>query len=230
MQSKFKCLLFLFAIVLLSSCGMPKHNVNLPLPESSSDDMFKIDKNINMSTIDNYLFLDDVEYIDVRMLYDPARFEDIGGESDLTSTITGFKIVPYPYIASLQALPVSNAYNGDSLYNVEWSESGTILKASPRFEESKMILEEVFPKNKKIFLMCGGGGYANMMKLLLLNLGWDENKVYNIGANWNYNGKNKKELVIYPEDVNGDKIYASWRANYVYIPFEKLHKIVSESN
>ena len=29
--------------------------------------------------------------------------------------------------------------------------------------------------------MCGGGGYAGMTKKLLVSLGWDENKIYNVG-------------------------------------------------
>lgn len=217
-----KIIICLFVII-LTSCSRKTNNVTLPLPESSGD-VFSVDKNINMSTIDKYLFLDDVVYRDVRMLFDPANFSDIGGEADLTSTIEGFKIVPYPYIASLQALPVGNAYSGDTLYDVKWSEDGRVESATPMYNESQMIIEELFPKDKNIFLMCGGGGYANMMKLLLIHLGWDEKKVYNIGANWNYTGKYKKELVVYPEDVNGDKIYASWRADYAYIPFEKLNK------
>lgn len=220
--------IFAFAIVvliLLTSCVKTNNKKNLPKPESVAGDMFSIDKNINMKTIDEYLFLDDVVYRDVRMLFDPASFKDIGGEADLTSTIEGFKVVPYPYIASLQALPVSNAYNGVSLYDVKWSNEGEVLSATPKFKESNLILEELFPKNKKIFLMCGGGGYANMMKVLLIYLGWDKDSIYNVGANWEYKGKYKKELVVFPEDVNGEKIYAMWRADYAYIPFERLHKI-----
>ena len=28
--------------------------------------------------------------------------------------------------------------------------------------------------------MCGGGGYAGMTKTMLVSLGWDENKIYNV--------------------------------------------------
>jgi hypothetical protein len=88
-----------------------------------------------------------------------------------------------------------------------------------------MIMEELFPKDKAIFLMCGGGGYAGMTKQLLICLGWDENKIYNTGANWNYTGDHALELVVYPEDKDGNKIYATWRADYAYIDFERLHPI-----
>ena len=214
-------LFIILTLVLLVGCN----NKTLPKPESLVDDAFSIDKNINMNTIDNYLNLPDVVYRDVRMLFDPANFADIGGDADLSSTIEGFKIVPYPYIASLQALPVSNAYKGNTLFEVKWNGDGKIDSLKPLYEESYIVIEELFPKDKKIFLMCGGGGYANMMKDVLIHMGYDKDNIYNIGANWTYKGKHKKELIIYPEDINGNKIYASWRADYAYIPFEKMHKL-----
>ena len=83
-----KRLFFILTLVLLVGCN----NKTLPKPESLVDDVFSIDKNINMNTIDNYLNLPDVVYRDVRMLFDPANFADIGGDADLSSTIEGFKI------------------------------------------------------------------------------------------------------------------------------------------
>jgi len=197
----------------------------LPVPEVDAESEFGVDKNINQETIDDWLFRSDVAYRDVRMLYDPAEYASIGGEADLTATIKGFKVVPYPYLATLQSLPVANAYTGDKLFEVKWTEDGHVISAEPLYEESMMIMEELFPKDKAIFLMCGGGGYANMTKQLLLFLGWDEAKLYNTGANWTYKGKYAEELVVYPEDKDGNLIYAAWRADYAYIPFDKLNPI-----
>ena len=208
-----------------SSGAKPRPNP-LPPPDADSASMFGVDKNINMETIDNYLGREDVEYIDVRMLFDPADFAAIGGEADLTRTIQGFRVVPYPFIATLTQLPVSGAYDGPCLYTLAWDESGDIASASPNFIEAELILSELFPKDKAIFFMCGGGGYSGMMKSLLIYLGCDENLLYNIGGNWTYTGKNTLELMVYPEDADGDKIYATWRADYAYIDFSRLHRIV----
>ena len=38
--------------------------------------------------------------------------------------------------------------------------------------------------------MCGGGGYAGMTKTMLVALGWDEEKIYNVGAYLSYEGQN----------------------------------------
>ena len=197
----------------------------LPAGEPDINNEFGIDKNINVETIDNWLNRDDVAYRDMRMLFDPAEFEAIGGEADLTRTIEGFKVVPYPYIASLPPIPVGNAYAGECLYSLTWNEDGSIATADANYEESGMILEELFPKDKAIFLMCGGGGYAGMTRALLIFLGWDESKLYNVGGNWGYTGTHSLELVVNPEVASGNSIYATWRADYAYIDFSRLHPI-----
>jgi len=197
----------------------------LPAPEPDGSSQFGVDKNINQETIDEWLFRSDVAYRDVRMLFDPAEYGSIGGEADLTATIEGFKVIPYPYIGTLQSLPVANAYTGNKLFEVVWTDDGHVVSAQPLYEESMMIMEELFPKDKAIFLTCGGGGYANMTKQLLIFLGWDEGKLYNIGANWTYKGDHALEIVVYPEDKDGHNIYATWRADYAYIGFDKLNPL-----
>ena len=141
----------------LAGCGAESNLGPLPAPAPIPEDPFGIDQNINMETIDDYLGREDVAYRDVRMLFDPADYGAIGGEADLTRTIAGFKITPYPYIATLSALPVDGAYTGHTLYDLAWNEDGSVASATPNYEESSMILEELFTKDKAIFLMTGGG-------------------------------------------------------------------------
>lgn len=196
---------------------------SLPVAEVDSESQFGVDKNITIANIDDYLGREDTVYRDMRLLFDPADYAAIGGDADLSVTIEGFKVTPFPYIGTLQALPVGGAYEGECLYTIEWNEDGTIASATPNYEESEMILKELFPQDKNIFLICGGGGYAGMTRTLLLFLGWDESKVYNVGGAWQYEGKNGKELIVYPEDANGNVIDATWRADYAYIDFTRLH-------
>ena len=189
----------LILVLLLTACGTFTGQSALPAPQTDEGSQFGVDKNINMETIDSYLGREDVAYRDVRMLFDPADYAAIGGEADLTRTIEGFKIVPYPYLATLAQLPVEGAYDGNCLFTVVWTAEGEVVSAESNYRESMMILEELFPKDKAIFLMCGGGGYAQMTKELLVFLGWDESKLYNIGANWTYTGDHAPELIVYPD-------------------------------
>ena len=117
------------------------------------------------------------------MLFDPADYAAIGGEADLTRTIEGFKIVPFPYIAALPVLPVSGAYNGDCLFTVTWNESGAIASAEANYMESMRFLEELFPKDKAIFLMCCGGSLVYLCVLYSTSFPTITSLRYWIGAN-----------------------------------------------
>jgi hypothetical protein len=196
-----------------------------PLPASSPDpdSQFGIDLNINMDSIEDYLDRPDVAYRDVRMLFDPAHYEDIGGDSELSFTLTGFKVVPYPYLATLSELPVEGAYTGPALYSLTWAEDGSIATATPNYAESRLVLDDLFPTDKAVFLMCGAGGYAASTRSLLAHLGWDADRLYNIGAAWTYAGPRQEQLVIPGASPEAPATYATWRADYAFIDFERLH-------
>lgn len=216
-----KQLLMYLTIIILTSLTTflitkKETKTNLPKPEITDGlrGTFGIDKNINEKTIDNYLNRTDTIYRDMRMLKDPGNYEAIGGDSYLSGFIKGFEVVPYPYLVNVKGLPeeVGSTYEGTTLFTEENGE----YKAN--YKESMQILEYLFPKDKNIFLICGGGGYAGMTKTMLVKLGWDENKIYNIGGYWYYEGKNKVET------KNGEK-YAFYKVLYHDIDFNNLTKI-----
>lgn len=194
----------------------------LPKPEISEGirgEQFGIDKNINESTIDEYLGRSDSVYRDMRMLKDPGNYEAIGGDSYLSGFVQGFEVVPLPYLTNVTGLPeeVGETYTGETLFTQD--ESGNYVA---NYEESMDILETIFPKDKNIFLMCGGGGYAGMTKTMLVALGWDEDKIYNVGAYWSYNGNNKVEV---KKTIDGEDYYNFSIVPYYNIDFTTLHEV-----
>ena len=213
-------IVLLFAVLLMQNVGNKKDDVNsnLPKPEVTSGERgaLGIDKNINESTIDNYLFREDAVYRDMRMLKDPADYASIGGDSYLSGFVKGFEVVPYPYLTEVKGLPksVGKIYTGKTLFYQK--EDGNY---APRYKESHEILEYLFPKDKIIFLMCGGGGYAGMTKNLLVSLGWDESKIYNVGGYWYYDGKYN---VAVKQENNGNVKYDFWKVTYHDIDFSSL--------
>jgi rhodanese-related sulfurtransferase len=188
----------------------------LPEPELSDGQrgQLGIDKNINESNIDDFLGRPDSAYYDMRMLEDPAKYEEIGGDRFLSGMVGGFEVVPYPFLANVENLPeaVGKGYTGDSLY------THTDNKYVENYKESKQILEDIFPKDKNIFLMCGGGGYAGMTKNMLVALGWDAKKIYVVGGYWYYEGD--YDVSIKQDDGS----YAFWKVPYHNIDFSKLTK------
>ena len=82
---------------------------------------------------------------------------------------------------------------------------------------------QLFPRDKSIFLICGGGGYSFFTKTLLTFLGWDASKIYVIGADWSYNGQNGVTLTYTPDKGTGaPPMIATWLADYKYINFSLL--------
>ena len=208
-------------IILLIGIGigliLPNKQLSkLPKPQVTGGERGKlgIDKNINEKTIDKYLNREDSVYRDMRMLKDPGNYEAIGGDSYLSGIVEGFEVVPFPFLTEVKGLPeeVGDSYKGKTLFT---EEDG---KYKANYKESIKFLEYYFPKDKNIFLMCGGGGYAGMTKKLLVSLGWNKNKIYNVGGYWNYSGKHNIKI------KNG-KTYDFWKVNYHDINFDELTEV-----
>lgn len=206
-------------LITLNGCSCNKND--LPKPERAdtlNGIQFHVDKNINMSTIDNYLFRSDVVYRDMRMLKDDAEYENIDGDSYLSGFIKGFEVVPYPYLAPVEVPEeVGTPYQGRTLFSLD-NENKYIAN----YEESMDMLEYLFPKDKIIFLMCGGGGYAGNTREMLISLGWDENKLYNIGGYWGYTGSNDVKV---KRTVDGVDKYDFYKVSYHDIDFDVLTPI-----
>ena len=217
-KNKYK-ITIIFTLILFLLCGC--NNNELPKPEVTEGlrGSFGIDANINESTIDSYLQRDDTVYYDMRMLVDEADYENIGGDSYLSGFIKGFEVIPYPLLCTVKGLPeeVGTGYTGKTLYTL--TDDGDYIA---NYEESLEILEYYFSKDKYIFLMCGGGGYAGMTKSMLVALGWDENKIYNIGGYWYYEGENNVQV---KDTEDGEVTYDFWKVPYHNIDFTILHEV-----
>ena len=204
---------------LLGRFAFPNTLKDLPAPELSEGQRGElgIDKNVNESTIDEYLNRSDAVYRDLRMLKDPGNYEAIGGDSYLSGFVNGFSVVPFPYIVNVTGLPeaVGGTYAGPTLFRHHSDGSYT-----ENYAESMDIIEGLFPKDKVIFLMCGGGGYSGMMKNMLVALGWDENKIYDVGGYWFYEGDNAVEVKRVLD--NGETVYDFYKVPYHEIDFEGL--------
>ena len=197
----------------------------LPAPEKEGGlrgEQFGIDKNINEESIDQYLGREDTVYRDMRMLKDEANYEAIGGDSWLSGIVAGFEVVPYPYLVNVEGLPaeVGASYTGNTLFTHD--ESGY----TANYEQSMAVLEYLFPKDKNIILMCGGGGYAGMTKTMLAELGWDENRIWNAGGYWFYKGNHSLNV---KREENGKVYYDFYKLPYHYLDFDSMERITETS-
>ena len=203
-----------------------KSDLLKPLPAQEKSEglrgTYNIDKNVNDETIDNYLNRPDTVYRDMRMLEDTATWENKGGTRELTGFIKGFEVIPYAYLTEFpeeyveqkKSENITGLYSGKTLFKIVDG------KYVANYEESMDILESIFPKDKYIIVMCGAGGYANFTKQLLVSLGWDESKIYNIGGYGNYKGENKVSTKI-----EGTNKYDYSKVAYHDIDFSKLTEV-----
>lgn len=228
--------LWLFICIIVGFCiGYILFNLNvnkeykLPKPEISEGlrGLYGIDKNINETTIDKYLNRTDTVYRDVRMLIDTASWENKGGDRYLSGYIKGFEVIPAPFLANYtkeyidqkKKENVDGLYTGKTLFHYE----NDIY--TPNYEESMTILENIFPKDKNIFIMCGAGGYAGQIKNMLIKLGWDSNKLYDIGGYWYYTGNNDIKTTY---ESNGKIKHNFSNVPYFNIDFNTLTEIKNE--
>ena len=137
----------------------------------------KMDKSNNMSlspinpkNIDDYLFRDDCIYIDTR---DPKQFYEEG-------SIAGFVNIPfYGYICDFKK-------GTGSLFTFT-KISDEILLGDPgsfiaNYEESEEVIKSMFPKDKNILVIATAGVESCYLLNLLVQLGYDEEKLYNVGS------------------------------------------------
>lgn len=218
--SSIVAIILVVAAFLLGRFTFPNNGLaNLPAPELAEGErgQLGIDKNVNEATIDQYLNRPDAVYRDLRMLKDPGNYEAIGGDSYLSGFVKGFELVSFPYIVNVSGLPevVGDTYTGKTLFRQHSDGSYTA-----NYEESMNVLEALFPKDKIIFLMCGGGGYSGMMKNMLVALGWDETKIYDVGGYWFYEGDNNVEVKRVKED--GTTVYDFYKVPVYEIDFSSL--------
>ena len=232
MSNKKSLLLVLCISILLGSFITYKlfyKYIEMPLPKADLSEglrgIYGIDKNINETTIDKYLNRSDTVYRDVRMLEDTASWENKGGDRYLSGYIKGFEIIPSPFLANYtddyikqkEKENVSGLYQGKTLFNLDNEGNYT-----PNYVESMDILETIFPKDKNIFIMCGAGGYAGQVKRMLVKLGWDEDKVRDVGGYWYYEGKNSIQV---KNTIDGKDYYNFSKVPYYNINFDLLSEI-----
>ena len=70
--------------------------------------------------------------------------------------------------------------------------------------------------------MCGAGGYAGQAKTLLVHLGWNADKLYNIGGFWNYTGDRAVQLHS-PRTLQASPSIACRRADTAPLDFAWMH-------
>jgi len=165
-MKKLFTLLAAFSLVLtLAACGEKEETKALPTAEE-----------LTMATIDDYLGMEGVQYIDLRNHADQMK----------DGWINGFTILPF-----FEYLESENILVRDGDWDFEADE---IINAN--------ALKAFFPEEQEaIFLMCAAGGRAGYVMKALNELGYTN--VYNVGGFRDYEGDNMIAGDGTYADING---------------------------
>ena len=167
-----KKLIILCILILISGCSPKNDSVEndyKDIPSKNNPLSFDIEvDSVNMTNIDNYLFRDDVFYVDCR----PYSWVMRDGY------IPGFTFIPfYDYLATRKS--DNNAY----FKMTKGIEDGkTIDKFIPIYYESKQVLKSLIPTDKKIFIASQSGVESYYLATLLYQNGYEAKNLYNVGG------------------------------------------------
>jgi len=143
------------------------------VPSNKSESKLISDSVILPINIDQYLFLEDVYYVDTR---EPNQFLEEGH-------IAGFINIPfYEVIANLNndatLFKMKKIFDENNKLIIGLGENGSY---EPIYEESISILKSLFPQKKKIFIISTAGVESTYLANLLMQYGYDANLIYNVG-------------------------------------------------
>jgi len=143
------------------------------VPSNKSESKLISDSVILPINIDQYLFLEDVYYVDTR---EPNQFLEEGH-------IAGFINIPfYEVIANLNndttLFKMKKIFDENNKLIIGLGENGSY---EPIYEESISILKSLFPQKKKIFIISTAGVESTYLANLLIQYGYDASLIYNVG-------------------------------------------------
>lgn len=160
--------------LLLSGCASPKIEPPTTLPVKSTAEVSLQSSPVTPKNLDDYLFLSDTFYVDVR---DPNQFLSEGH-------VGGFLNVPF------YGLIVKTSADDFGLFTMtkKTDEQGNVVASyggvgsfTPRYNESIAIIHYLFPNDQAIVALSTAGVESQYLLNLLLQLGYEGTLLYNAG-------------------------------------------------
>lgn len=142
---------------------------------------------INADNLDQYLNRLDTVYIDLR----------------------DFKDTQSKHFRNFEQIPFFGLiYSKEASDDMVQLFSGDTKAPTATYEESAELLEELFPRDKNIFLLCQSGGRVAMMMDILKAHGYDMSKVYNIGGIAHYTDNKYAPLLVETLELKVENKYS----------------------
>ena len=186
------------------------------IPESS----LMSESPLNPLNIDDYLFIEDVLYIDTRS---PQQFITEGH-------IAGFTNIPF-YESIAHYIDSDNIlFKMEKVKDAEGNTTillGDVGSYRPLYEESEDLLYQTFPKDKQIVFIATAGVESAYLINLLIQYGYNPELLYNCGSFTNSLAKNvayldylKAKYLVKPIGIYNVEVKYDWGQLTPIIPSE----------
>lgn len=178
---KILCLFLLVIMCCCNGCKCNKEEIGLKqIPDKENElDRSALSSPINSHNLDDYMFRDDVQYVDLRST------EMVLEEG----YVAGFEFIPfYSLIASFKS--ERTLYRMESTYDENGNRipAGQVGGFVAQYRESDSIIKSLISNDKYIFLISQGGSESSYMINLLIQLGYNPSLLYNVGGVSNSEG------------------------------------------
>ena len=216
-----KCIMILLASLILFGCSSPQLSesittpeptdppvVNLPEKENPNDTLMSKSP-ITPKNLDEYLFRDDCIYLDTRY---PYQFYQEG-------FVAGFTNLPfYEYIADFNK-------ETEALFTIVkvTNEDGSVIlpgnpgSFKPNYEESEDLIKDLIPNDKNILVIATAGVESCYFLNLLIQLGYEPSKLYNVGSfttgmgdDIAYRYNNEAKYIVPPMELYETSVSYNW--------------------
>ena len=139
---------------------------------------------VNVDNFIEFANVDDAYYIDVRDYNDYAQ-----------KHLKNFEVIPYFGLIFSKEAGGNHLFYGDS------------KAPTANYEESEIILNALFPKDKTLFIMCQSGARVVWLMEILEAHGYDMSKIYNIGGMGQYTKSEYRALTTNTSEIIIDAKY-----------------------
>jgi len=204
-----KITILILTIFLIACSNNVQEEIKLPTKEKPESTKMT-DSPLSSKNIDEYLFIDDVMYVDTRYFNQFINEGHIAGFINIS-----FHEMIATFEKKNNVLFTMNKIrdnNGNVIANV-----GDIGSFKPNYEESIELLKSIFPIDKQIVFIASAGVESSYMMNLLIQYGYDASKLYNAGAfsnslgnNVAYRDLNDKKYYVEPIDVYEINFTINW--------------------
>jgi rhodanese-related sulfurtransferase len=169
-----KKLMLVCFVLSLVACTAPSTPQPKTLPEKAADAVSLSASPIKPSNLDEYLLLAGTRYIDVR---DPNQFLSEGH-------VAGFINVPfYGLLVKTESddfglFMMTKVVNDQGHVIANYGGVGSFI---PRYAESVAIIKYLFPMDMALLVISTAGVESQYLLNLLIQLGYDGTRLYNVG-------------------------------------------------